>query len=140
MDDVALANYSVGLHHENIEAWRVDGLIAAVLRIRIGTVVWLSDYNLTKIGFEHFRKLPRILADGVVVRGRHRTAEIFAVNLDAPMKAVLKATRSGEVFLTTLHRIRCSEVRRLYRKAKRSGALVRDVENDLARRLLHRAS
>lgn len=56
------------------------------------------------------------------------------------MKAVLKATRSGEVFLTTLHQIRWPELRRFYRKARRSGTLARDVENELARRLLHRAS
>ncbi len=71
MDDVQLANYLAGMDPGPVEAWRVDRILARALGVRPRTVVWISDYNLTKIGFGHpemdFRdycKIPEILAGG----------------------------------------------------------------------------
>jgi len=146
LDDVRLANYFAGIELEPgpIEAWRVDNDVAITLGVPVGTKVWLSNYNLTKIGFQHpeiifsdYRRLPSIFASGFVVRGDTRTAEIFSIE-EKPMKVVLKATKRDEVFVTTFHRIKWPEVRRLYRRARRKQSLIRDVNAELARLLLPR--
>lgn len=153
MDDVRLANYVAGLDPGPIEAWRVDRGIASVLEVTPGTIVWLSDYTLTKTRFRHseinyadYQKMPEILSSGFAIPGnKNRTVELCHIDTSSAenfslWRVCLKATHRGEVFVTLFHRLHMKEARRLYRRARRRGVLIRDHKDELARRVLRHAS
>ena len=153
MDDVELANYVAGIEPGPIEAWRVDHGLANALGVKPGTVVLLSDYTLTKTRYKHpeiiysdYQKLPEILACGFVTLGkRKRTIELCHIDTSNTYnfklwRVCLKATRKNEVFVTLFHRLDMKEARRLHRRAQKQNTLLRDHLNELARRMLRRAS
>ena len=152
MDDVQLANYVAGVDPGPIEAWRIDREIAPILDVGIGTIVWLSDYTLTKTKYRHpeidfadYCKIPEILASGFAMPGKiKRTVELCHIDTGSSdfklWRIVLKSTSRNEVFVTLFHRLDMKEARRLYRRAHKKGTLLRDHKNGLARRTLHRAS
>ena len=151
MDDVQLANYIAGVDPGPIEAGRLDHEIAKSLRVSTGSVVWLSDYTLTKtkfrhkeIGFADYMKLPDILAEGFAAQGNKAgTIEICHIDTSAPKyklwRICQKITHRSEVFVTMFHRIDMKETRRLYRRAEKKKTLIRNHKNQLARRILRRA-
>jgi len=152
LDEVKLANYFAGLHREDIEAGRLDALTASALGLLPGTVVWLSDWTLTKvrfrhaeITFRHYVKIPTILRDGFAMRGRKGPGlEIYWLDgwTDAAhgFCLCLKRTARSDVYITTFHPIHFSELRRKYRRAERKGLLVRPLKTELALRLRRGAS
>ena len=136
MDDVALANYIAGVYAGPVEAGRLDYRCAGLLRVQAGTAIWFSDYTLSKlrrrhgdINFSHYRHMPSILLHGFLARGRSNNLLEFwwvdRVSAEATAYfVVLKATKKGEVFVETFHRVHLREVRRLLRKAEREGRLI----------------
>jgi hypothetical protein len=152
LDDVQLANYVAGIDPGPVHAGRVDQKIASVLCVKAGTIVWLSDYTLTKTKYRHpeidfadYRKIPEILSSGFAVAGKKkRTIELCHIDTGSSdfklWRVILKTTSRNEVFVTLFHRLDMKEARRLYRRARKKGALLRDHKNELARRTLHRAS
>lgn len=152
LDEFKLANYFAGLHRENIEAGRLDATVAAALGMAAGTVVWLSDWTLTKVRFRHgeityrdYLKVPVVLREGFVVRGRKATSiEIYWsvgwVRATPGYRLCLKRTRAGDLFVTTFHPIHFKEIRRVYRGAERKRLLIRPLKTELALRLQRGAS
>ena len=152
MDDVQLANYVAGIDPGPVDAGRVDPEIARFLGVKAGTIVWLSNYTLTKTKFKHpeinfadYRKMPEILSSGFAASGnKKRTVEICHVDTSSPgftlWRVCLKSTHRDEVFVTLFHRLHMKEARRLYRRTVKKGSLLREHKNELARRLLHHAS
>jgi hypothetical protein len=138
MDDVALANYIAGFHFGNVEAGRVDKLCAQLLGVEVCTEIWFSDYTLLKlrqrhgdINFDHYRHMPSILLHGFLAKGRKSKLLDFwwigSVRSEVvAFFVVLKATRNGEVFVETFHRIHVKEARRLFKRAKLEGRLIRE--------------
>ncbi len=112
-----------------------------------GTVAWISDWTLTKTQFRHpevnfqdYVRLPDILSRGYLVPGnKRRCVEACYADVGAqPFKfwhAALKTTQGDEVFVTTLHRSGLADFIRIYRRAAGRGTVLRDHENNLARRL-----
>jgi len=152
LDDVRLANYMAGIDPGPIPAGRIDGRIALALRVRPGTAVYLSDYTLTKTTFRHgevtfqdYLQIPALLSAGFALPGRlPRTIEFahFEHWYGGPRgwHAVIKATVRDEVYITLFHRYNLAEARRIYRRAKKHGKLIRDIEIELARSLRLSAS
>lgn len=152
MDELKLADYFAGLHREDIEAGRLDAVLAGILGMVAGTVVWLSDWTLTKVRFrhaeislQHYLKIPVILREGFALRGRKGLGlEIYWI--DGWTSAAhgyglcMKRTAKNDVYITTFHPIHFSEVRRKYRGAERRGQLVRPLRTELALRLTRGAS
>jgi hypothetical protein len=138
MDDVALANYIAGFHFGSVEAGRLDKLCAQLLGVEVCTEIWFSDYTLLKlrqrhgdINFSHYRHMPSILLHGFLARGRKSNLlDFWWIGLVrsevVAFFVVLKATRKGEVFVETFHRIDVKEARRLLKRAKLEGRLVRE--------------
>jgi len=141
MDDVALANYVAGTYFGNVEAGRADRDCAPLLSVEIGTPIWFSDYTLSKlrlrhgdINFQHYRHMPSLLLDGFLAKGRTETiVDLWWVTRDSYRTigffAALKATKNGEVFVATFHRIQVREARRLLKRARREKRLVREQAN-----------
>jgi hypothetical protein len=138
MDDVALANYIAGSYFGYVEAGRVDNVCAQLLGVAPRVEIWFSDYTLMKlrqrhgdINFVHYHHMPSILLHGFLARGR--TPNVLSlwwvgkvgVEIVAFFVA-LKATKKGEVFVATFHRIQLREVRRLLKRAKRNDQLIRE--------------
>jgi hypothetical protein len=152
MDDVQLANYIAGTDPGPLEAGRVDSLLARLLTAPAGSVIWLSDWTLTKTKFRHadidfadYRRLPEILTMGFVIDGRElHSAEVMFVEpaqFSAKCWRVrLKHTAKSESFITNFQRIHLRDARRIYRRALSAGRLRRDLDGPLAQRLLRRAS
>lgn len=147
MDDVALANYIAGFDTSNVEAGRLDRACADLLGVPVGTEIWFSDYTLLKlrqrhgdINFAHYRHMPSLLLHGFLARGRKLNLLDFwwidgIGSATAAFFMVLKATRKGEIFVETFHRTNLKEVRRLLKRAKLDGRLVREqigVEHHLS--------
>jgi hypothetical protein len=138
MDDVALANYVAGSSFDPVEAGRVDYLCAKLLGVEPCVQIWFSDYTLLKlrqrhgdINFQHYHHMPSILLQGFLAKGRtERVLELWWVwgfgSAAIAFFVVLKATHKGEVFVATFHRIHLREARRLWKRAKRDGRLVRE--------------
>jgi hypothetical protein len=137
LDDVALADYVIGINYGHVEAGRIDGECARLLNVLAGTPIWLSDYTLLKLAhvhgeitYQHFRYMPQILVHGFRAQGRkpHVLEAWWIDERDADpagMFAVLKATKRGEVFVDTFHPVHRKEARRLARKAGRENRLIR---------------
>jgi hypothetical protein len=149
MDDVRLANFFAGREIEPgpIEAWRADHWLARALGVRLGEVVLLSYDNFVKsmmshpeITFAEYMLLPKVFSEGFIYRGSRRSAVICYFDTGKPLKVVAKATRYGEIYIKTVHRIGRDEVKRLFKGAERRGAVIRGSKAELARQLLRRAS
>jgi hypothetical protein len=133
MDDVALANYVVGLDRGPIEAGRIDAECARLLGVPCGTVIWFSEATLIKleakhgeINFSHYHHISSILLRGFLALGRKKTyLDFWWVHSDAVFFVVLKATMKREVYVQTFHRIHMRDGRRLYRRAVERGRLIR---------------
>lgn len=138
MDDVALSNYAAGCFAGPVEAGRIDRFCANLLAVEPGTPIWLSAYTLEKlrykhgdINFQHYRHMPTILLSGFVARGRKPTViELWRVTRVGPETmgffVALKATRKGEVYVETLHRVSLKEARRLVKRAQHEARVVRE--------------
>jgi hypothetical protein len=138
MDDVALPNYIAGCFPGPVEAGRIDRFCAELLAVESGTPIWLSSYTLEKlrykhgdINFQHYRHMPTILLRGFVARGRKSTVlELWMVTHvgreTIGFFAALKATRKGEVYVETLHRISLKEARRLLKRARNEVRVIRE--------------
>jgi hypothetical protein len=141
MDDVALANYVAGCFGGPVEAGRIDRLCANLLGISCGIPIWLSAFTLEKlrrkhgdINFQHYRHMPSILLQGFVARGRKPTlVDLWWVvrcgRETIGFFVVLKATRKGEAYVETFHRIDLKEARRLLKRARSNGLIVREQAN-----------
>lgn len=152
MDDVQLANYLAGIDPGPVEAGRADREFAELLGVDAGTLIWLSDYTLTKtwafhseITFEDYCNIPNVLSHGFVIPGnKRRTIQTYHVDTNDDVykmwRVCLKSTSKNEVFVTLLHRVQMKEMRRVYRRAVRRGELLRDHKHQLARHMLRRAS
>jgi len=152
LDDVQLANYLAGVDPGPVIAGKVGSELAKYLDIPRGSFVLLSDYNLTKNRFRHpemdfqdFLRLPEIIDDGFVVPGnKRRSLEITHLVSENGRyhfwSLSLKATRTGELFATMFRKSKLKEARRVYRRALKQSKLIRDHKNELARRILRRAS
>src|ERR1700733_5730142 len=117
MDDVALADYVAGCFGGPVEAGRVDRRCAGLLGVSCGVAIWFSAFTLEKlrrrhgdINFQHYRHMPSILLQGFVARGRKSTlVDLWWVlrrgGETIGFFVVLKATRKGEVYVETFHRI-----------------------------------
>lgn len=137
VDDVALANYVIGISHGLVEAGRIDPVCARALGVESCTPIWFSDYTLLKlherhgeITFEHYRYMPNLLLRGFLARSRKpRHLELWWLDEvgsePAALLTVLKASVLGEVFAATFHPIHRKEARRLARKAAKEGRLIR---------------
>jgi hypothetical protein len=78
--------------------------------------------------------MPSILLQGFVARGRNPTLlDLWWVvrhgSETIGFFVVLKATRQGEVFVETFHRIDIKESRRLLKRARASDRIVREQTN-----------
>ena len=147
MDELKLADYFAGLHREAIEAGRLDAVSARALDMETGTIVWLSDWTLTKVGFrhseityQHYLKVPTILREGFVLRGRKgRGLEFYWIEgwerTQHGYCLCVKRTKARDVYVTTFHPIHSNEVRRKYRGAERKGLLIRPLKTESAQRL-----
>ena len=150
MDDVQLANYIAGTHTGPVEAWRTGSVSSLHLLVPEQTIVWISDYNLTKtrivhpeVDFQDYLQLPEILAKGFATPGnKKRCVEFCHVELDTSKNRFwsvsIKATKTDEVYLTMLRRGNFLDIRRRYRRAVRHQKLLRDHQNAKVRRLLGR--
>jgi hypothetical protein len=137
VDDVALANYVLGIDYAHVEAGRVDSVCARLIGVRAGTPIWFSDYTLLKltqkhgeITFQHYRYMPKLLLQGFLARSRKpRHLELWWLDeadaTPAALFAVIKATRRDELFVGTFHPLHRPEARRLVRKASREARLIR---------------
>jgi hypothetical protein len=138
MDDVALANYVTGTYFGYVEAGRLDPDGARLLGVKPHVEIWFSDYTLLKlqkrhgdINFSHYRHMPSLLLHGFRAQGRTpNVLDAWWVSFDGRefigFFAALKATKKGEVFVATFHRIHLNEARRLWKRALRDGRLVRE--------------
>ncbi len=138
MDDVALANYQAGLYTGNVEAGRLERACAKLLCVAPGTPIWFSDYTLMKlrqrhgeINFSHYLHMPSILLHGFLARGREPNFIEFwwlrsVAGKSVAFFVVLKVTRNAEVFVETFHAINRKEARRLLKRARNDGRLVRE--------------
>jgi hypothetical protein len=152
MDEVQLANYVAGLDPGPVEAGRVDQLLARMLTAPASSVIWLSDWTLTKTKFRHqdvtfadYKHLPEIITLGFVIDGRERnSAELIYVEVDQfaakCWRVCLKHTARSESFITNSQRLHVRDARRIYRRALSEGKLRRDLKDALALRLMRRAS
>jgi hypothetical protein len=151
VDTVALANYyaGYGVQRSPIEAWRVDREIARGMGVPVGTPVFLSYENFSKIsvthreiGFSDFARLRELITSPLtfVSTGHHRSAEFTHALRERPLRFILRATRLREVYLVSMYRQKWPDVRRLYGRAKRENRLIRDLETELARQLVPRQS
>jgi hypothetical protein len=141
MDDVALADYVAGCFDGPVEAGRVDRLCAGLLGVSCGIPIWLSAFTLEKlrrkhgdINFQHYRHMPSILLHGFVARGRKpNLVDLWWVTRSSGETigffVVLKATRKGEVYVETFHRIDLKESRRLLKRARANELIVREQAN-----------
>ncbi len=137
MDDVALADYVLGINHDPVEAGHVDNICARLLGVSPGAAIWFSDYTLRKlrlrhgeITFQHYRYMPQLLLHGFLSRSiKPKHLELWWLDArDADptaLIAVLKATAKGEIFVATFHPVHRKEARRLARKAAKEGRLIR---------------
>src|SRR5262245_6092548 len=124
------ANYIAGTYFGHVEAGRSDRRCAELLGLQTGVEIWFSNYTLLKlrqrhgeINFSHYGHLPSILLHGFLARGRKPNFLDFWWIDDRGAQpgaffVVIKATKSGEGFIGTFHRISLKEARRLYRRAK----------------------
>jgi hypothetical protein len=138
MDDVALANYIAGSYFGHVEAGRLDYTCAKLLGLYPCIEIWFSDYTLLKlrqrhgdINFQHYRHMPSILLHGFLAKGRDTNIlELWWIGDTgqgiAAFFVALKATRKGEVFVATFHRIHLRESRRLLKRARRDSRLIRE--------------
>ncbi len=136
MDDVALANYIAGLHVGDVEAGRVDGFYAELLGVEASTLIRFSDYTLHKmrnrhgeINFQHYRHMPSILMSGFVAKGRTPSVlELWWAHPESTtvLFVVLKVTSKAEIYIETFHPIHRKEARRLVKRAREDGRLVRE--------------
>ena len=152
MDEVKLADYFAGLHRETVAAGRLDAASARALDMEPGTIVWLSDWTLTKLRFrhsevtyQHYLRIPSVLREGFALHGRKPASlEFYWVERWEPAThgfcLCLKRTKTHDVYITTFHPIHFSEVRRKYRGAERTGLLIRPLKTELAQRLRRGAS
>ncbi len=159
MDDVKLANYFAGTELGPIEAGKIDQQVSTALGLTGPTIVWLSDWTITKIYYRHpkitfqdYLRIPEVFAGGFVVYSsklvgfgrRARNIEIFHLNdtlVTLRMwRVCLKATASDQVFITTFHHTNLKEMRRMYARGQRRQTLIRPAENRLAQRLVRCAS
>ena len=151
MDDVQLANWYAGADRSPVETYRIyEPALFHALGVSCGTVVWLSDYTLTKtryahkeIDFRDYQRIPEILSEGFVSPGNKRTSlEFLHVDLCAQdfrfWRVCLKATKNDEVFVTMFHRSHLKDARRLYRRSHRRKTVLRDHKSEPVRRLLGR--
>ena len=139
MDDVALADYIAGFHANNVEAGRLDAVCAKLLGVPSQTLIWFSDYTFLKlkqrhgeINFSHYKHMPRILLQGFLAHGRKpNLLDLWWIGgpENQALFVVLKATRKAEVFVETFHPISLKEVRRLLKRAKQDGRLVREQDS-----------
>jgi hypothetical protein len=141
MDDVALADYVAGCFGGPVEAGRVDRRCAGLLGVSCGVAIWFSAFTLEKlrrrhgdINFQHYRHMPSILLQGFVARGRKSTlVDLWWVlrrgGETIGFFVVLKATRKGEVYVETFHRIDAKEARRLLKRARANRRIVREQAN-----------
>ena len=141
MDDVALANYVAGTYFGHVEAGRLDPDCAKMLGVKPYVEIWFSDYTLLKlrkrhgdINFSHYRHMPSLLLHGSLARGRtENILDLWWIGVDnyefVAFFAALKATKKGEVFVATFHRIHLREARRLLKRATRDGRLLRQQSN-----------
>ncbi len=137
MDDVALANYIFGVNFGPVEAGLADSVIAKHLGAQAGARILFSDYTLIKlldkhgeINFSHYRHLPTLLLKGFMAIGRrHGLLELWWIEASSKDQSayqlVLKATKSGDIYVSTFHRIHLREARRLAKRAARLNKLVR---------------
>jgi hypothetical protein len=153
VDEVRLADFfaSRELEPGPIEASRLDREIARFLEVPSNTIVWISEWTLTKTAFNHpdidfqdYLKIPEILGQGFAIPGNQRNAlEIRYIDTHAPIyrmwRVVLKVTRIREVFVTSFSRTHMKDTRRTYRRALRTKTLLRDIKNQLARTVLMRS-
>lgn len=148
VDDVQLANYIAGTDPGPVEAWRIDAATSRALRLQAGTVVWISDYTLTKTAFVHpeiefqdYVRLPEILSEGFMILGnKRRSVEYCHADTTGPKFRLwcvsIRATRQSEAFITMIHRGNLKDIRRKYRRAIRQNSLLRDHhDKELARHL-----
>jgi hypothetical protein len=141
MDDVALSNYVAGHFEGPVEAGRLDRLCADQIGVCPGAPIWFSRYTLEKlryvhcdINFSHYLHMPSILLRGFIARGRKpNLLELWWVAIvdkkRMAFSVVLKATKKGEVFVQTFHRIDVAEARRRLNGARSKGRLVREQAN-----------
>lgn len=114
----------------------------------MGTRLRVSDYTLTKIrikhpdiGFRELLALRLVLASGFLVTGERKRPSVECCYFDpagqpfTAAKVAIKVTASGQAYLTTFHRLTRPEIKRIYRRALRRGALVRDLKKELAQLL-----
>lgn len=151
LDVVRLANYVAGLDSGPIAVARVIPEMAVELCVRLGTPIWLSDYTMTKTTFRHpeinfqdYLKLPAILSDGFIVKGRRsRSIEVYHVEPCGTevhsWRVAVKATVHDEVFVKMFHRYNLADARRMRRRAEKSKTLLRECRDEKARLLLSRA-
>lgn len=144
MDDVALSNYVAGCFEGPVEAGRLDRLCADLIGVSPGTPIWFSRYTLEKlryvhgdINFGHYAHMPAILLQGFIARGRkpHLLELWWVTSINKKRIAfsvVLKATKKGEVFIQTFHRIDVAEARRRLNGARSKSRLVREQANATA--------
>lgn len=148
VDDVQLANYMAGTDPGPVEAWRVDDATSKALSVQTGTVVWISDYTLTKTAFVHpeiefqdYVRLPEILSEGFMIQGnKKRSVEYCHADTTGPKFRLwcvsVRATLQSEAFITMIRRGNLKDVRRKYRRAIRHNSLLRDHHDvELARHL-----
>ncbi|MBI1244582.1 MAG: hypothetical protein GC202_06220 [Alphaproteobacteria bacterium] len=121
--------------------------MSRILGVRVGTPVHLSYENFSKITLTHkditfaeFARLREAILSpaSFISKGRLRSAEITFVDAQRPLRIILRATRRNEIYVISIYRLRMSEVRRLYKRARREKRIVRDLKTELARQVLPR--
>jgi hypothetical protein len=81
------------------------------------------------------------LQQGLLVRGDRKRPSVECCYFDpagipfAAAKVAIKVTATRQAYVTTFHRLTVTEVRRIYRRALRRGALVRGLKKELAQLL-----
>jgi hypothetical protein len=122
-------------------------VVAAGLGVSPGTTIYLSYENFSKISLVHrdiryddYCRLPALFrsTETFVSLGRLRGAEFTRASRSRPIRAVIRTTRRLELFIVSVYRLKWPDMRRLYRRAKSEGRLIRDVETQLARQLMPR--
>jgi hypothetical protein len=138
MDDVSLSNYIAGISRDPVEMGRLERSLSDVLSVQAGTPIWFSEYTFQKlwckhgdINYSHYRHMPAILLKGFAARGRKPSLlELWWVDKASSEIAgffvVLKATRRGEVYVKTFHRVSIKEARRLLKRAVEEKRLLRE--------------
>ena len=115
------------------------------------TPIVISDYTLKKtrqrhpeISVQDYRAIPIIVADGVFIVGNKPNAvqligSVASDSGEQTYSLVIKAAGTGELFVSTLHRLKFKEAKRLYNRALDRGTLLRDHKTEMARHLWRRA-